>query len=82
MELALVTVKVIEANVPVFEERDRYSFSVKEGEQGLSVGFVKVLDLLHSSFLDMWLYQASYSMLGVTPETGINTTANTRHLNS
>lgn len=55
MELALVTVKVREANTwpPIFEEPDGYTFIVKEGEQGLRVGFVKVLDMLHTNFLDM-----------------------------
>ena len=55
MELALVTVKVREANTwpPIFGEPDGYTFTVKEGEQGLSVGFLKVLDMLHSNFLDM-----------------------------
>lgn len=55
LELALATVKVIEANTfpPIFEEPDGYTFSVKEGEQGLSVGFVKVLDMLPRVFLDM-----------------------------
>ena len=44
LDLALVTVKVKGGNdfPPTFEQPDGYTFSVKEGGAGLSVGFVKV----------------------------------------
>ena len=47
VDLAWVTVKVKDENAfpPTFEKPDGYTFSVKEGEEGLSVGFVKVPDI-------------------------------------
>lgn len=47
VNLALATVYVKAENTfpPTFEKPDGYMFSVKEGEVGLSVGFVKVPDM-------------------------------------
>ena len=43
LDVALVTVKVTEIVLHLkFEQPNGYTFSVKEGEEGLSVGFVKV----------------------------------------
>ena len=43
LDVALVTVKVTEIVLNLkFEQPNGYTFSVKEGEGGLSVGFVKV----------------------------------------
>ena len=45
LDVALVTVDVTDENIvynPKFEQFNGYTFSVKEGEEGLSVGFVKV----------------------------------------
>ena len=43
LDVALVTVNVTEIVLHLkFEQPNGYTFSVKEGEEGLSVGFVKV----------------------------------------
>ena len=59
-DLALVTVTVELESVlqPTFEQPNGYTFSVKEGEVGLTVGFVKVFTILFPAIFICNLYIA------------------------